>query len=641
MAKNSAQQKAANETHPALFDIDRLEYPRPQLTRADYAKLNGEWSFAFDDGKKGVAEKWFEAGKAFDKKITVPFPYQSESSGLNDKDVHEVVWYKRNFTLPKDWDVLRNDQDLMLHFGAVDYKATIYVNGVEAWTNEGGHVPFSLNIAPYLNKDGAENQITVRVEDSQDPDQPRGKQAVNGKSQYIFYYNTTGIWQDVWMEPVPKVRVENIKMTPSAKNKTVDFELPVSLAQLAATVEVEAYDGDTLVVTLETDLGVAGARFQLKFPDNAKLWSPEAPALYDLRIRVKDAAGKTLDEVNSYVGLRDVTIKNGMYYLNGEPVFLIGMLDQGYWPESYIAPPSGEALRKDVEWIKELGCNAARKHQKMEDPRWLYWTDKLGLMVWGEMANAQTSTPEGERKLMDEWRRAVERDYNHPSVITWVPTNESWGNPELKEGNKRQYTFLEKLVELTHQLDQTRPVSPNEGWQLSENTDIVGIHDYSATSTELHGRYKDILTGAPLERFAGTSDQKIMAGEAVYRGQPILLTEVGGFLRNKREESGIGYGTAESQDELLKKFEDLMKGIRGLPFVAGFFYTQFTDVEQEKNGLMTYDRKFVVPAQKIREVIQNVFNPEDMKKDLEKCREITESACKALLAKAMKGKSNG
>jgi beta-galactosidase/beta-glucuronidase len=231
MAKNVAQAKAADEA-PALFHVDRLEYPRPQLVRPEHAKLNGQWSFAFDQGDRGLAEQWFAPGKAFDRQITVPFPYQCEKSGVNEKDIHNVVWYKRRFTLPKEWDLKGTDRDLLLHFGAVDYLSTIYVNGVEAWTNAGGHVPFHINIEPYLAE--GENEICVRVEDSQDAHQPRGKQAVDGKSANIFYYNTTGIWQDVWMEPVPKVRVERLRMTPSARQRAVDFEVPVTLAQHVA-----------------------------------------------------------------------------------------------------------------------------------------------------------------------------------------------------------------------------------------------------------------------------------------------------------------------------------------------------------------------------------------------------------------------
>jgi hypothetical protein len=601
-----------------LFQVDRLEYPRPQLVRDKWEKLNGEWDFAFDDGNRGLAENW-QAKQSLDRKINVPYPYQSEKSGINDKTIHPVVWYKRDFEVPADWKKDNwKKQDLLMHFNAVDYKTTVFINGEEAYTNEGGHVPFSVNVAPFL-KDG-KNQVTLRVEDSQSPEQPRGKQSQGGNSHSIVYYNTTGVWQDVWMEPVSKARIDELKMTASLKTKSIDFEIPIRVAPQAKSVAIEVYKDGQRVAYKEADRGAGGIRTSINLK-TVQPWTPETPNLYDIRVQLKDKDQKVLDEIGTYTGFRDIQVKNGQFYPNGKPTFMKMVLDQGYWPESYIAPPSGDALKKDVELIKSFGFNGVRKHQKMEDPRWLYWTDKLGLMVWGEMANALDYTPEAAKKTIAEWERAVQRDYNHPSIVTWVPLNESWGVPKLKEGNAQQYDYLERLVAATRRLDPTRPVVPNDGWELPNDADIIAIHDYSGTSQELKGRYHP-KEKKPFGEVAGTSDRKILARDANYNGQPVMLTEMGGFLEN-REESGIGYAGFSTPEELLAKVRDMMKGILELPFIAGFCYTQLTDVEQEKNGLTKYNREPKVSPDSIKQIFDEVFSKKALEKRRNQQRRLT------------------
>ncbi|MDQ3817810.1 MAG: glycoside hydrolase family 2 [Acidobacteriota bacterium] len=456
--------------------LPRPEYPRPQFVRREWLNLNGEWEFAFDDENKGRDLGW-HFGLPLDKRIIVPFPYQSEASGVNDKSVHENVWYARDFEVPADW----RGQNVLLHFGAVDYRATVWINGKEVGHNQGGHVPFQFNISPFLTM--GTNRLTLRVEDRQNPRQPRGKQSTNGRPHDIDYYCTTGIWQTVWLEPVPAIRIENIKIDTSARGQLIGINVHLHAPASRWRLEAEALEGGTIVGRTEERINAATARLRLKIPE-PKLWSPSSPHLYDLRIRLYDE-GILLDEVESYAGLRDVELRDGHIWLNGEPTYLAMVLDQGYWPESYLAAPSDDALRADVEWIKRFGFNGARKHQKIEDPRWLYWCDRLGLLVWEEMPNAREWSSMAEERLAAEWKRAVRRDYNHPCIVSWVPVNESMGFPQLRRNHPGQYAFLERMVAMTRELDPKRPVIDNDGWEHTDITDICARLDRKQAALRL------------------------------------------------------------------------------------------------------------------------------------------------------------
>ncbi|MDQ3802367.1 MAG: glycoside hydrolase family 2 [Acidobacteriota bacterium] len=592
---------------PSSTTVPRPEYPRPQFERNDWLNLNGEWEFTFDVAKQGLDDGWHD-GRAFADRITIPFPYQSELSGINDKAIHEVVWYARSFEVPPEW----RDGDVLLHFGAVDYSTTVWVNGQLVGRNRGGHVPFWFDIAPYL-RDG-NNRLTVRVEDSQDALQPRGKQSSSGLPQGIDYYCTTGIWQTVWLERAPPIRIQELKITSSIGEGDCYVELGIYLHAPYSTWEVEAeiLDGGVAVDRHKRSISTATTLVRLSVPD-AKLWSPESPHLYDLRINLfRD--GRRIDSVKSYVGLRSVELREGQMLLNGLPVFLRMVLDQGYWPGGYLAAPSDEALRADVEWVKRFGFNGVRKHQKIEDPRWLYWCDRLGLLVWEEMPNARTWSLEAEESLMAEWRRAVRRDFNHPCIITWVPINESMGFPELKNSHPGQHAFLERIVTATRRIDPTRPVIDNDGWEHTDITDICAIHDYTPAARGLQTRYQGTLRGGRLPNTVWYQEKPLFLEKSKYWGQPVMLTEVGGFLmlpqgipveqRDKLYQVYDSFGTPE---ELVDKYRDLMEGIASLPFLAGFCYTQLTDIEQEINGLLTYDRKPKVPPECIAEIHRRAF----------------------------------
>jgi beta-galactosidase/beta-glucuronidase len=584
--------------------LPRPEYPRPQFVRDRWVNLNGAWEFTFDDSNQGLTEQWY-AGRAFDQHIVVPFPYQAELSGINEKGIHEVVWYARSIDIEDDL----LDGDLLLHFGAVDYRTTLWVNGKEVGHNRGGHVPFWFNIRPYVER--GSNRIVLRVEDLQDPHQPRGKQSSTGLPHGIDYYCTTGIWQTVWLEPVPKLRIESVRITPLVDVGA--FELMVYLHAPATgwKVQAEALDGDRIVASAEGDTPRAVVRLMLRLT-KPRLWSPEDPHLYSVRIRLM-RDGDVLDAIESYAGLRSVELRDKKLYLNGEPRYLALVLDQGYWPEGYLAAPSDDALRADVEWTKRFGFNGARKHQKIEDPRWLYWCDRIGLLVWGEMPNARAWSSDAEELLVAEWERAISRDYNHPCVIAWVPVNESMGFPHLREGHPGQRAFLERMVEDTRCLDPTRPVIDNDGWEHTDVTDILAVHDYSHTGDALKARYESTIAGGPLPDRIWTGSRAVFAPGAEYHGQPVMLTEVGGLLiqpeapEGERDRLYQIYASFKTTHEVLARYEDIMEGIAALPFVSGFCYTQLTDVEQEINGLLTYDRKPKVDPEKISAIHRRLF----------------------------------
>lgn len=550
------------------------------------------WEFAVDDADEGLRQGWPD-GRPLPGRIVVPFPYQSALSGIDDKAIHEVVWYARPVDIPLSW----TGRHVLLHFGAVDYGATVWLNGRDVGHNQGGHVPFWFDITPYLR--GDENRLVVRVEDRQDPHQPRGKQSVSGLPSGIDYYCTTGIWQTVWLEPVPALRIDELSITSLAEERALDVRVYLHAPAGAWTVAVEALDGGVVVAGVEQETASATVRVWLHMPQ-ATLWSPTSPRLYDLRVRLL-RGDEIVDEVGSYAGLRSVELRDGRVLLNGQPTYLAMVLDQGYWPRGLLAAPSDDALRADVEWAKRLGFNGARKHQKVEDPRWLYWCDRLGLLVWGEMPNARAWSVVAEDRLVVEWERAVRRDYNHPCIITWVPLNESMGFPGLREDHPGQYAFVERLVALTRRLDPSRPVIDNDGWEHTDVTDICAIHDYTATAEGLRARYRETLQGGPLpatswgEEGEGT---RLFARGSGYHGQPVMLTEVGGFLMlpphlraAQRDSLYTYYASVRTSDELLEQYRDLMRGLRALPFVTGFCYTQLTDIAQEINGLLTDERR--------------------------------------------------
>ncbi|WP_409271216.1 glycoside hydrolase family 2 protein [Neobacillus sp. SCS-31] len=587
----------------------RPEYPRPQFVRKEWLNLNGEWDFAFDDENVGVREKWFNNGDAFNRKINVPFAYQSKLSGIHDSTFHDHVWYRRECSVPADWKGKR----ILLHFGAVDYRAWIYVNGQFARFHEGGHTPFSLDITDLLSW-GAES-IVVRVEDpSTDETIPRGKQFWVEKSDAIWYTRTTGIWQTVWLEPVGKASLSKLRVTPDIDHGDViaEFEVDGDFTQKCVEIDIsfkgERVARDTIDITepyTKRAINLYNRKiFRTSFHHIGWNWSPESPNLFDVKLTLKDSGGGTIyDEVESYFGMRKIHTENRMVYLNNKPYYQKLVLDQGYWPGGLLTAPSDEEFKKDIELAKEMGFNGCRKHQKVEDPRFLYWADRLGFLVWGECAAFPSYSEDAAARLTKEWIEIIERDYNHPSIVAWVPVNESWGVPFIKNNKQQQHHSL-AMYHLIHSVDPTRLVISNDGWELTK-TDICAIHNYNHGNNEETSKYEEFKESLSTKENLLNSKpalRGIYADGFEYHGEPILLTEFGGIAYKAGEDSGWGYTSVKDEFEFVEDYRRVMEAVFASKALHGFCYTQLTDVEQEINGLLTYDRKPKCELSKIKEI---------------------------------------
>ncbi|MBL8233915.1 MAG: glycoside hydrolase family 2 [Bryobacterales bacterium] len=573
-------------------EIPRPEYPQPQFQREAWLNLNGKWEFEFDDENVGLAQKWASGSRKFTRTITVPFAFETKLSGIGDTSFHPWIWYRRSVDLPAAWKGKR----VLLHFGAVDYRAMVWVNGQLAGQHEGGSVPFRFDITDLLA--AGPNTITVRAEDPPtDRFIPRGKQYWQPKSQGIFYTRTSGIWQTVWMEAVGDSFLEKVRITPSL-NGAVRFDAKIQRPKEGLVLHATVRFGKTVVTSGQVTAEGPRAALALIVAD-PRQWDPGRPNLYDVTFELRDE-NSVLDRVQSYYGYRQVTSENGRVYLNGRPMYLKMVLDQGYWPESTITPPSDEALQYDIRVMKEMGFNGARKHQKVEDPRFLYWADKMGFLVSGEIANAYLYDEDYAARFTREWMEAIERDYNHPSIIMWIPINESWGTPNPRDAQQQHH--LRANYYLTKSLDPTRLVIDNDGWEHTDITDLLGFHDYARTGEVLFEKYKDV--GKPSTVFPPNGRAAIIPGYA-YNNSPIFLSEFGGIAYiapgSKVPGDSWGYaGVEPDQKAAMARMKGLWEAIARIPQIIGICYTQLTDVEQEINGLLTYDRKPKFDAKAVR-----------------------------------------
>ena len=594
-------------------------YPRPQVLRRDWADLGGPWSFRHDDEDAGADAGW-TAGLPAPRTITVPFPPESEASGIADPGFHPVVWYSR--TIGRD-ELLQAGHGaerprLLLHFGAVDHRAQVWIDGRFVGEHEGGHTPFTFDVTALLadSPDGAaDHLLVVRAEDDpHDVTQPRGKQDWHEDAHAIWYRRTTGIWQPVWLEAVPTTAVDALRWTPAspaAVALTVRFRGRVPAgARLRVALRFDERDEDLGTTEWDAtasrptlDVTVPVARQRNGQAEDELTWSPETPRLVDAVLTLVDASGSVLDVVASYLGIRSVGVGGGRFLLNRQPYPVRSVLDQAFWPESHLAAPHPLAHRQEVELIKALGFNAARMHQKIEDPRFLYWADRLGLMVWGEAPAAYEFSPTAVRRLTAEWTAAVERDASHPSIVTWVPFNESWGIQHVVS-DPAQQAYARALVDLTRALDPSRPVIGNDGWE-QQDTDVVTIHDYEGDGSVLAATYADDAARTrALAGLAPSGHPQFVAG-AVDRGQPVMLTEFGGvrYQAAGQHTEGWGYTAATDGDDWVARITGLYDGVRASTFLAGSCWTQLTDTMQETNGLLHADRTPKVPIEQIRRAV--------------------------------------
>jgi len=607
------------DLEPAVFRASQQDgrYPRPQLVRPSWTELSGEWDFAFDDADAGLAARWF-ADPQFDRRIQVPFPFESAASGIQDTGFHQVIWYSRSFD---DNDLAGagffTGQRLHVHFGAVDYRASVWVDGTFLGQHEGGHTPFSFDITDAVVPGLPEHTIVVRAEDDPlDVTQPRGKQDWRVDPHSIWYHRTSGIWQPVWLESTNPLAVTLLHWMPDLTDASVRVRVDFSrrpatgtTVSLSLSVDGVPLTHTTVAVTATTQTFTLALPVQMNGQAYEELlWTPESPRLIDATLTVRTGSsphvqGTVVDTVHSYLGLRSAAIANGRFLLNDRPYYVRSVLQQGYWPQSHLASPSPEALRRDVELIKELGFNATRVHQKIEDPRFLYWTDRLGLLVWGETPGAFEFGATAVHRMVAEWTEVIERDLSHPSLVTWVPLNESWGVQHIAH-DPAQQNYARALVALTRTLDPSRPVISNDGWEHVDS-DILSVHDYESVGEILRARYLDEDAKRTLLGDLGPAGRRLLLPGQEIGERPVMLTEFGGisFATHYTDSDAWGYSSAQTAEEFLERMDAVVSAVHASTFLAGFCYTQLTDTLQETNGLLDENRKPKAPVQQLRAVI--------------------------------------
>ena len=566
--------------------MPRPEHPKPQFQRDTWLNLNGQWNFAFDFDVVGLKEGWAKDPSGFEKKIIIPFCPESELSGIKYTGFIPAVWYHRTFAVPSTWDGLR----VFLHFGAVDYDCRAWVNGTNVGRHYGGSSSFCFEITAALRA-GENDLVVCALDDVRSDVQPSGKQSRRLESHGVVYTRTTGIWQTVWLEARPQRFIESVRIVPDLdrsrfivtpviqngrRNLKFRATLLSSAGQKIASVRASAGSGLAHV---------------LRVP-KPRPWGPDDPYLYPLRLELIQGT-RIVDSVKSYAGLRKFHIEGNKFYLNNKPIFLRHVLDQGFYPDGIWTAPSDVALKADIELSLAVGFNGARLHQKVFEERFHYWADRLGYITWGEFCDwggaHSFANPQGIHNHQREWREVVMRDRNHPSIVAWTPFNETVGAARSRFETHRR--AVKETVDLTRALDPTRPINDCSGYVHVE-TDIFTVHDYDQNPETFRARYASVAPGGQdvFVRFPAIS--------APYEGQPYSVDEYGGTFWTKehadKEPAGTGrsqwgYGkTAEQVEELIG---ELTLVLTGHPNIAGYCYTQLTDIEQEVNGVYTYDRK--------------------------------------------------
>lgn len=587
-------------------------YPRPQLVRAQWLDLSGPWEFAYDDSDRGNALGWTH-GQPLPQSIIVPFPPESAASGIGDSGFHRILWYRRVVAATEVASVGHADgRTLLLHFGAVDYRADVWIDGSHVAHHEGGHTPFTAVVpAP---ADGFE--IVVRAEDDpRDLAQPRGKQDWEEKPHVVWYDRTSGIWQPVWLESVAPTHVTRLSWSPEVARGSVDLDLEMSKTPVAgthATITLRK-DGELLA---EQTVSILEARTRTSIAIDALrngqardglLWSPEQPNLVDAMIKL-EVPGETEDRIASYFGFRDLGDDGGHFLLNQRPYDIRGVLSQGYWPESHLAAPSASALREEVELIKQLGFTTVRVHQKIEDPRFLYWTDRLGVLVWEEMPSVYEFSATASARLAAEWTQVIRRDISHPSIAVWVPFNESWGVQDIAK-DQDQRNLVRAMFHLTKALDGSRLVVSNDGWEHTAS-DLLTIHDYENDAVKLLASYSSGTSMSVRDRLeeVAPNGRRTLVGSheesAATATRPLVLSEFGGVSIEPSAIGDWGYRFVDSHAHLEQHLVGLFAAIRGSDTLGGWCYTQLTDTAQETNGLADENRVPKIAPDRIRALIE-------------------------------------
>jgi beta-glucuronidase len=582
----------------------RPEYPRPQFVRDGWVNLNGEWEFEVDAGDSGLERGLLE--RELESTIIVPFAPESEASGIAHTDFMEAVWYRTRFTVPQEW----SGKHGILHFGAVDHDATVWVDGVEVVRHRGGFTPFRAQLGAL--RPGAVLNIVVRARDSRHEAKAGGKQSTWYDNSGCYYTRTTGIWQTVWVEAVDALHLRRLQITPDVESGSFGFELVPSRNVAGASARIRLMADGELVAAAETGLGTglaAAGRLQLAEAD-VRLWGPQSPFLYTMAIEIVDERGAVTDRVSSYAGLRSVSIDGTAVLLNGEHVFQRLVLDQGYWPDSLMTAPDDAALVRDIELGLEAGFNGARLHQKVFEERYLYHADRLGYLVWGEFgdwgvsgAGAVGHNQGPTASFITQWLEALERDVNHPAIIGWCPLNET--HQTLHD----RLTVLDDVTRgmflATKLVDPTRPVIDASGYSHRVlEVDVWDAHSYEQDPAAFARQQRGAAEGRP---YVNTEDGRTIS--VPYSGQPFFVSEFGGIwwnadiAQNDDGRDSWGYGQrVGSVEEFHTRFSGLVGVLRDDPSMFGYCYTQLTDTFQEQNGLYDFERRPKFDMSRIRAV---------------------------------------
>lgn len=575
-------------------EIPRPEYPRPQFERNNWINLNGIWSYEFDFSESGL-ERYLYNSQGFENSIIVPFCPESSLSGVNYKDFINAMWYHRTLSIPQNWE----GKHIILNFGGIDYKSTIYINGKQVFVHYGGSSSFSVDISKYVTS-GKDHDLVIYVQDDiRSEMQTGGKQSRRLHSYGCLYTRITGIWQTVWLEAVDKGGLKSCRITPDLDGKQFVFEPTFYDLNQNIKLNIKIFDLDKKIFD-ETVIGNNSTFVNAKIK-NIKTWSPESPFLYDIEFTVLNKEGKVIDKIKSYAGMRKAEIRGSSFYLNNKPYYQRLVLDQGYYPDGQWTAPTDEQLKRDIILGKEAGFNGARLHQKVFEQRYFYWADKLGYLTWGESASwgMDWTNTIAARNMITEWEECVNRDYNATSLIAWSPLNETWKSDI--DGQMARLT--NDLYFITKRLDRTRPVVSTSGGYHAGFTDIYSEHTYTQDPVELYNEQKLKGDGMPYIQHPKQS--------VPYNGEAYMIDEFGGIQWIKemgKEEIGEknsfwGYGKPpRTIEEYYKRLEEQVNVILSMDHITGFCYTQIVDVELEKNGIYAYNRSIKFDMERIRKI---------------------------------------
>lgn len=568
-----------------MKNIPRNEYPRPNMVRDEWQNLNGEWDFEIDNCISDEERRLFLDSEKLSSKIIVPFCPESKLSGVEHTDFIHSVWYKKRFEIPEKW----SGRNIILHFGAVDYEAKVWVNEEFAGTHKGGYTPFKFDITRHL-KVGKNTIVLCAFDDVRSANQPSGKQSHKLNSSGCYYTRTTGIWQTVYLECVDKIHIDSYKIITDIYNKSINIQLFINNVDRDIKIDVKASFDKNIVGNCSVKTSDNYISFNLAL-STLKLWGIGSPNLYDLDISICDDE-KKLDSIKGYFGMRNIKLRDKKILINDKAVFQRLVLDQGFYRDGIYTAPTDEALKNDIIISMEMGFNGARLHEKIFEPRYLYWADKLGYIVWGEHGNWGLSITNASAiaNFLPEWCEALKRDFNHPSIVGWCPFNETWDDDketyQRKGNHARQCSDVVRIIyNMTKLLDPTRPVIDTSG-NFHVETDVYDIHSYVQDVDS----FREMFDPDKKEMYESFPKRQ------KHRGQPYFVSEYGGIWWDPdNSDQGWGYGGTKGRpksiDEFIARYKGLTYTLLDNKNICAFCYTQLYDVEQEVNGLYTYDRK--------------------------------------------------